>query len=154
MTIRDFVSGDRDEYMRMSDEFYSSEAVLHPITRDNLVSTFEQCLLGNPLLRGLMLEKDGAAAGYALLSFTWSNEAGGLCVLLEEAYIVPRFRGEGLGSALIRHVEKEYDGKARRFRLEVTQRNERAIRLYERMGFGRLDYAQMTKDIPGRACPH
>jgi GNAT superfamily N-acetyltransferase len=147
VTIRDFKRKDQDEYMRMSNEFFSSEAVLHSIPQDNFARTFEQCLLKNPLLRGLMLEKDGIPAGYALLSFTWSNEAGGLCVLLEEVYIPPRFRGEGLGSALIRYVEEEYGGTSRRFRLEVAQSNERAIRLYERMGYKRLDYVQMTKDI-------
>jgi ribosomal protein S18 acetylase RimI-like enzyme len=134
--------------MRMSKEFFSSDAVLYTVPPDNFSGTFEQCLLKNPLLRGLMLEKDGKTAGYALLSFTWSNEAGGLCVLLEEAYVLPPFRGEGIGSAFIRFTEKEYGGRARRFRLEVARSNERAIRLYERMGYKTLGYAQMTKDVP------
>jgi ribosomal protein S18 acetylase RimI-like enzyme len=95
-----------------------------------------------------MIETDRAAAGYALLSFTWSTEAGGLCVLLEEVYVSPRCRGEGVGSALLRFVEGEYGGKASRFRLEVAPSNAPAIRLYERMGYMRLDYLQTVKDIP------
>ena len=34
----------------------------------------------------------------------------------------------------------------RRFRLEVTKKNQRAARLYERLGFQFLDYDQMTLD--------
>ena len=34
----------------------------------------------------------------------------------------------------------------RRFRLEVTRSNEKAVRLYERLGFTFLDYDQMILD--------
>ncbi|MDR1020375.1 MAG: GNAT family N-acetyltransferase [Synergistaceae bacterium] len=148
VAIRDFERGDLDEYIKMSESFFSSDAVQHPVPREYVIRTFEECIRKNPLLRGLMLEIGHVAAGYALLSFTWSNEAGGLCVLLEEAYVVPSHRGRGVGSALLRFVEGEYGGKASRFRLEVMRSNASAIRLYERMGYERLYYIQMVKDFP------
>jgi GNAT superfamily N-acetyltransferase len=147
VAIRDFVEGDREEYMRMSELFFESDAVLHRSPKENAARSFEECLLGNPYLRGLMLESEMKAVGYALLSLTWSNEAGGMCVLLEEAYVLPDFRGEGIGGDLMRFVEKEYRSRARRFRLEVARSNAGAIRLYERMGYKELDYIQMVKDI-------
>jgi GNAT superfamily N-acetyltransferase len=145
--IRDFTESDRADYFRMSKLFYSSNSVLHPAPEENFSRTFDQCVAGGPYTRGLMLLLDEEIAGYALLSFTWSNEAGGLCVLLEEAYVLPDRRGMGIGSALLRHVEKEYQGSARRFRLEVTSSNSAATRLYERMGYSRLEYLQMVKDV-------
>ncbi|MDR1514769.1 MAG: GNAT family N-acetyltransferase [Synergistaceae bacterium] len=146
VVIRDFERGDLDGYIEMSESFFSSCAVLHPVPHEHITRTFEECLRKNPLLRGLILEIEKVVAGYALLSFTWSNEAGGPCVLIEEVYVIPGFRGEGAGSALLRFVEGEYGDKASRFRLEVTRTNDSAIRLYERRGYERLDYLQMVKD--------
>ena len=42
-------------------------------------------------------------------------------------------------------MEREYPA-ARRFRLEVTQVNQRAIRLYEKSGYQYLRYDQMVLD--------
>jgi GNAT superfamily N-acetyltransferase len=147
VTIRDFVCGDRETYVRLSELFFSSDAVLHRISEENFVRTFEQCMLGSPYLRGLMLEVGGAAAGYALLSFTWSNEAGGMCVLIEEIFVKPDFRGGGIGTAFMSFVEREYGSKARRFRLEVAPSNARAVTLYEKIGYKKLGYAQMVKNL-------
>jgi ribosomal protein S18 acetylase RimI-like enzyme len=91
---------------------------------------------------------DGDAfAGYALISLTWSNEAGGISVLLEEAFIAPEYQGQGLGTAFLDFIEREYKDSAKRLRLEVTHSNIRAIRLYEKKGYERFDYLQMVKDI-------
>lgn len=147
MTIRDFIQEDWEAYLAMSKDFYSSDAVLHAVPEEHFRATFDACLAKSPYTRGLAFEEGGAVVGYGLLSFTWANEAGGLCVLLEEAYILPSHQGKGYGSGLLRFVEEEYAGKARRFRLEVTQSNEGAVRLYERMGYKRFDYLQMVKDV-------
>ncbi len=48
----------------------------------------------------------------------------------------PRFRAQGIGTALLRHVLAEARRLgARRATLEVRASNERARRLYERLGF-------------------
>ncbi|MBI3047418.1 MAG: ribosomal protein S18-alanine N-acetyltransferase [Acidobacteria bacterium] len=48
----------------------------------------------------------------------------------------PRFRAQGIGTALLRHVLAEARQLgARRATLEVRASNERARRLYERLGF-------------------
>jgi ribosomal-protein-alanine N-acetyltransferase len=50
--------------------------------------------------------------------------------------IRPRFRGQGLGTALMRHVLAEaLRLGARRATLEVRASNADALRLYERLGF-------------------
>jgi len=146
--IRDFQPGDREYYLRLSNEFYNSPAVVHDVPAENFSLTFEQCMENNPYLRGLALMQDEHFAGYALLSFTWSNEAGGLVVLLEEAYIASEYQGQGLGSELLRFVETEYCDTARRLRLEVTSVNKGAIKLYNHMGYQQFDYLQMIKELP------
>ena len=145
--IRDFLPEDEATYMRLSEEFYHSKAVLYPVPHENFVATFTACMQKSPFLRGLAILQNGEMAGYALLSFTWSNEVAGLVVLLEEAYIVPAFQGSGLGGELLQFVEEEYKSTAKRIRLEVTALNEGAVRLYERHGYKMFDYLQMVKEL-------
>ena len=58
------------------------------------------------------------------------------------------FRGGGLGKEFFAWAEGEYP-QARRFRLEATPSNQRAMDLYRRLGFEPLHYVQMVRDRTG-----
>lgn len=142
--FRDFVAADRTDYLEMSRDFYSGGAVAHAIPDEHFERTFKLCVEGSPFVRGLMIEKDGQRLGYGLLSFTYSNEAGGNVVLVEELYLKDGARGKGLGSAFFAFIETEYPC-TKRFRLEVSHGNQGAYQLYERLGYRELPYIQMVK---------
>ena len=78
--IRDLRSDDRNAFLSMVKDFYSSDAVAHSVDPQNFEATFAAAMEKSPFLRALMMEEKGKPAGYALLSFTYSNEAGGLVV--------------------------------------------------------------------------
>lgn len=145
--IRNVEKKDRDIFIKLVNEFYLSPAVLHPVPKENYSATFELITSGSPYANGYLFEHNGDIAGYGLTATTYSNEAGGLVIWLEEAYIRPKFRGLGLGSEFIRFIENKYQGTARRLRLEVEPDNEDAIRLYKRLGFAPLPYDQMIKSL-------
>ena len=83
--------------------------------------------------------------GYVYLTFCYSAEVGGRCVFIEEIFLKEQFRGMGLGKEIMAWMEREYP-EVRRFRLEVTQVNKQAIRLYEGSGYKYLRYDQMVFD--------
>lgn len=143
--IRKIEAKDKADFLRMNYTFYHSEAVLHPIPEQHAENTFSALLNGSPYADGYILEEDGAPCGYILLARTYSNEAGGLVIWIDEIYIDAAFRGRGLGGQCIEFIKEQYP-QAVRFRLEVSDANTAVKRLYTRCGFSDLDYRQMIFD--------
>lgn len=148
MRIRSIEPRDRDYFLSRNAAFYRSSACDHAIPPQNAERTFELLLHGTPYADCLIAEDDnGTPCGYCLLALTWSNEAGGLCVWLEEIMVDDEKRGKGVGSRMIAAVHEKYNAAAR-YRLEVTDDNPRAAALYRLLGFEELPYRQMIIDTP------
>lgn len=143
--IRSFACDDYNFYKNSSIEFYSSDAVCHSIPPENFDKTFDMCLSDSPFVKGYILEYEGKRAGYALLSLSFSCEAGGIVVWVEEVYVLPEFQGRGLGKEFFEYVHNTY-ADASRFRLEVGEKNKRVMEYYKRLGYEKLSYIQMCKE--------
>lgn len=145
--IRKMTESDRDLYIEMAEEFYHSDAVLHPIPRAHFEKTAEEALKSGTYAEIYLLEYEGEPAGYGLTARTFSQEAGGQVLWIEELYIREAFRSRGLGREFFAYLEEKNKGEIARLRLEVEADNIRAISLYERLGYEVLDYVQMIKDF-------
>lgn len=145
--IRKMTESDRDLYIEMAEEFYHSDAVLHPIPRAHFEKTAEEALKSGTYAEIYLLEYEGEPAGYGLTARTFSQEAGGQVLWIEELYIREAFRSRGLGREFFSYLEENNKGVLSRLRLEVEADNTRAISLYERLGYEVLDYVQMIKDF-------
>lgn len=143
--IRKINENDREVMLDMFDEFYHSPGVMHAVPKSHFERTLDEVYGGSPFIDCYIFEQDGKAAGYGQLSITYSNEAGGICVWLEEIYVRPEFQGNGLGSEFLNFVKTEYKNAAR-LRLEIEPDNDGARKLYKRMGFSELEYQSMIID--------
>jgi GNAT superfamily N-acetyltransferase len=146
MKIRKMVPEDEPVILPMVYAFYSSDAVDHPVPRENLRRTFRAAVEEGSLLDGYVLEDEDGTAGFAYLSEYYACEVGGVNMMLEEIYIAPSAQGKGYGTAFLRWMEENFP-EVRRFRLEVTESNADAARLYERQGYRFIGYRQMVKDV-------
>jgi len=99
------------------------------------------------MLKAILPSMKEKTAGYVLLAMTYSNEAGGLVLWIEEIYIVPEYRGLGLGGELFAFIESMAKSSYARIRLESEPDNLRALALYQRMGYADLSYRQLYKDL-------
>ena len=146
LTFRDLTLADHDLILPMVQDFYQGDAVLHPVELEILERTFRDATdAQEPLLRGLLLEVDGQPAGYVYITQCYSAEVGGRCIFLEELYLMPAFRGRGLGREILAWIERQYP-TARRFRLEVNEVNQNAVHLYQKSGYEYLLYDLMVID--------
>ena len=146
LTFRDITAADHDLILPMVADFYRTDAVDHEVPVEIMERSFAACAdPDEPLLRGVLVSRGEEPVGYVYLTFCYSAEVGGRCVFIEEIFLKEQFRGMGLGREIMAWMEKEYPA-VRRFRLEVTQVNKSAIRLYEKSGYKYLKYDQMVFD--------
>lgn len=75
MIIREIKPEDREEYLKMSAEFYSSPAVLADIPASYREGAFEEYVRGTHA-KCFILEEDGKYAGYGIVAFLYMQEAG------------------------------------------------------------------------------
>ncbi|MDL2250697.1 GNAT family N-acetyltransferase [Lachnospiraceae bacterium OttesenSCG-928-J05] len=144
--IRSVEPKDKDVYLDLVRAFYQSEAVLHSIPDEYIENTWNELMSSSDYVKAYILERDNQVAGYALLSFTFSQEVGGKVAWLEELFMLPEFRGQGLGKEFFAFMEANVESKVSRVRLEVEPDNDRAKRLYESLGYEDLPYVQMVKE--------
>lgn len=144
--FRPIQENDREIYLAMCRRFYDSDAVLEPVPGSRFEKTFDLLMKGTPFADAFVFTEGETVVGYALLAHTWSQEAGGEVVWIEEIYLEPEARGKGYGSEFFRFLETEFAPRAKRFRLEVEKENEGAVSLYEKLGFEFFPYDQMRKD--------
>lgn len=142
--IEEVTEQDRAEYLTMAEQFYSMSCCDHKVDISHFKNAFELCLSPNPYAKLFIIKYDGKTAGYGNIAFTYSIEAGGKVVLLEELFIKEEFRNKGIGKDYFRFIFQNFPAK--RYRLEVTDCNIGAKKLYEKLGFTYLNYKQMIKE--------
>ncbi len=146
--VRKITQKDRSEFLRLSEMFYASPAVMHNVPAAYHEKAFEELMRSDEYAEGYILETGGKIVGFGLTAKTYSREAGGKVLWLEELFVLPEYRSCGLGKEFFEMAEAEAreNGYAR-IRLEVEEENIRARSLYERLGYQSLGYRQMVKEL-------
>ena len=147
MKIRKMCPADAQDILAMMKVFYASEALLIHPSEEVLRRTLTDCLAEGPYLEGYVFEDGDKRAGYAMVAKSYSTEAGGLCIWIEDIYLSPEHRGKGAGSAFLDFMAQRYAGQAVRLRLEAEPENAHAMHVYQAAGFEVLGYTQLVKSL-------
>lgn len=88
-----------------------------------------------PAAEAVVAEADGAVVAFALFFTNFSTFLGQPGLYLEDLYVQPAHRGQGLGRAVLEHLGAlAVERGCGRFEWSVLDWNENAIRFYEKMG--------------------
>jgi GNAT superfamily N-acetyltransferase len=92
-----------------------------------------------------MAFEDERACGCCTVSYAISTSAGAVVARLDDAVVLPRLRGRGIGHAMLEALFAELRrAHFARVDLAVHRRNTGARRLYERLGFAPLDEERLA----------
>jgi len=117
------------EYERMSNEVVATEAGL----RETLFGA-------HPSAEVVIGYAGSEPAGFALFFHNYSTFLGRPGLYLEDLFVVPRFRGSGLGRALLTHLATlAVERGCGRFEWAVLDWNEPAIGFYKKLGARPMD---------------
>jgi GNAT superfamily N-acetyltransferase len=111
---------------------------------DAVVATEEDLLRDgfgpNPYYSCLIAEHDEQPAGFALFFYNYSTWMGRPGIYLEDLFVLPEFRGLGIGKALLQRVAAvALEKGCERLQWEVLDWNTPAIDFYSAMGAEFLD---------------
>lgn len=144
--LKRFTKEDKNEYFELAELFYHSDAVLHPVPYSHLEATFNELMTSSPFLDACKIIYNNTTVGFALFAITYSQEAGGKVLWLEELYIKEEYRNLGIGKKFFDELFAKLPSDFKRIRLEVEEENKGAVKFYKRLGFNWLDYKQMHID--------
>lgn len=89
----------------------------------------------NPKFRVVIAEWEGDPAGFAFFFYHYSTWRGQPTLFLEDLFVRPRFRGKGIGKALLVHLAKiAVRENCGRFEWQVLDWNTPAIEFYKSLG--------------------
>ncbi|MEM7386061.1 MAG: GNAT family N-acetyltransferase [Verrucomicrobiota bacterium] len=122
-------------YEKMADDVEGDEPALH------------RALFGDPVYaRALVGEIDGVGSGFALYFFNYSTFLGRPGLYLEDLFVRPDRRGQGLGKALLQHLAREAVAKGcGRMEWVVLDWNQPAIDFYDRLGARQQPEWELTR---------
>jgi GNAT superfamily N-acetyltransferase len=147
LTIEPATSDDLEPMADLLVLLFTQEVDFTP-QRDNQLRGL-RAILDSPTLGQIFVARmDGEVIGLASLMFTISTASGGPACWLEDFIVTPEHRGSGIGQALVRHaIDYARSHGHVRVALITDKTNDRAQRLYERLGFQRSDMVIMRQSL-------
>ena len=116
--------GELAEFERLGHEVVVTEAKLS-----------EALFAERPVVETVIARVDGDVAGFALFFHNFSTFLGRPGLYLEDLYVRPAFRGQGVGRGLLAHVASLAGARGcGRMEWSVLNWNRRAVGFYESLG--------------------
>lgn len=132
---------DEEKIISMARAFHIEDG--HPLAASS-EDAIRSALRGNELGKIYLVQNESEVCGYFVLCNTLSIEFGGLVIILDDFYIIPKMRQMGLGGFLLGEIKKiAENSNAVQVFLEVENKNARAKKFYIRNGFKVRDRGMM-----------
>jgi GNAT superfamily N-acetyltransferase len=129
--------------------FYAESS--YPFNSDKAFGAFKTLLSNDSLGQCWLIESDLVPIGYIAVTYTFSLEYFGYAAFIDDLYISPDYRRQGLGRRALEVAEAECLKRGiLALHLEVDALNIAGSALYERFGFSATTRKLLNKRL--RAC--
>lgn len=106
-----------------------------PLSDSHIQAALEP-LLADPSIGDVWIVEGEVIVGYLVITWGWGIESGGKEALIDEIYVAPSHRGQGLASSLVEiSLERARALETKAVFLETESDNPQSRLLYERLGF-------------------
>jgi ribosomal protein S18 acetylase RimI-like enzyme len=134
--LREAGQADVPELAGLMGAFYAESGFA--LDKEQAAAGFRALLADARLGRVWLIEKGAgaAAAGYIVVTFVFAMEYGGMAAVVDDLYVRPEARGEGLGKAALAAARRACESLGMRgMRVEVGVDNLVAQAVYRSAGF-------------------
>ncbi|ARR49186.1 GNAT family N-acetyltransferase [Photobacterium damselae subsp. damselae] len=146
-----------DMFINLIEELFAYEAL--PQKAEQIVKAVNQLISKPDLGQAWLIEinQDGHSiiAGHIIMSYSFSIEHGGRIGIIDQFYLKPEWRKQGIGTQLIPMLEQHAaQNDIHALSLEVNIGNGGARTFYERHDFmPRRQFCMMTKNVKTEEVP-
>jgi len=127
-------------------EFYAESQFV--LSRSAAERTFAALLAVPALGQVWLLGTGGQAAGFVVLTVSFSMEYGGLRGFVDDFFVSRRFRRRGLGALALQAVKDECVRRGvRALLVETGPTNDAALSVYRRAGFVDTEHALLKVEL-------
>ena len=128
------IEADADLLLDFMRAYYEYDG--HGFDRDKARAALVGLLRDSRFGRAWLILDGDQSVGYIVLCFGYSLEWLGRDAFVDEFYLRQEYRGRGWGRRTMTFIEEAARAEGiRALHLEVVRKNERALDLYQRMGF-------------------
>ncbi len=130
---------DCDELFELVKALAEYEKLSYAVTGN--ASSLKEHLFGTPkYVEAILAEYGGQTIGFALFFYNYSTFLTKPGIYLEDLFVLPKYRGQGIGKSLLTKVAQiAVERGCGRLEWSVLDWNEPAIAFYRRMGASILD---------------
>ena len=139
INIRKIEPADLTVILDLMREFAEFEKLSHvlEVTEDRL----RAAMFGEAgFVEGLIVDDDGLPVGHALFYPHFASFRAQRSLYLEDIYLKPEYRGQGVGESMIREIARTAASRGyERIDFQVLEWNTPAVKFYEKLGALRDD---------------
>lgn len=145
-SVRRAVAADQDAILGLMRGY--CDEVGTPLTDEHLLEAIVPLVANEQLGDLLVAEQGEELAGYLVITWGWGIESGGAEALIDEMFVTPAYRNQGVGTLLMTEAQSRASAKeVKVIFLETEQNNPESRELYDRLGFEIESSIWMSKRI-------
>jgi ribosomal protein S18 acetylase RimI-like enzyme len=146
-TYRAITPPDVPGFLHLAADRYREELPGMEISPEQILSTVRELQHHKDKGSILVFEREECLVGYCILIPCWSNAYGGILLVIDELYVAPDQREQGIAEDFITLLKKVAPRECAALRLDVRRAGRKAMSSWRKLGFAESERATLTFKI-------